>query len=442
MRKIVLVTCVISLVTGGLEAQGAPRGSTAPSAEPELLDVHGAGAQRSDPKSGDPADYPSGHGPQGDVVRIYNYVRPVRSTSSAERPYAIVDTAQASFFDERGTITRPGEGDAFYGQDAHYRGVAPRYRDNGDGTVTDEVTGLTWQRDAGAKMTWSEALAAVGDFTLADHDDWRLPSIKELYSLIDFRGRDVSVSMRTGSGTFVPFLNTEFFAFEYGDESAGERIIDSQFLSSTRYVSTTMGGDETVFGVNFADGRIKGYPIETQRGGETAFFVLLVRGNEAYGMNDFVDNGDGTVTDLATGLMWLQDDYGPVEWAAALAWAEGLEAAGYDDWRVPDAKELQSIVDYARSPDTTDSAAIDPIFSVAAIVDEGGGTNYPFYWTSTTHADSEGAGRSAVYFAFGEALGFMSGGSHQGFGDDRRPPGGPSGGRRPGEGARQPPRGR
>jgi len=42
------------------------------------LDVHGAGAQRSDPKIGNPADYPQGHGPQGDAIRIYNYVRLVR----------------------------------------------------------------------------------------------------------------------------------------------------------------------------------------------------------------------------------------------------------------------------------------------------------------------------------------------------------------------------
>jgi hypothetical protein len=42
------------------------------------VDVHGAGAQRSDPKSGDPADWPTGNGPQGDAVRIYNYVRLVR----------------------------------------------------------------------------------------------------------------------------------------------------------------------------------------------------------------------------------------------------------------------------------------------------------------------------------------------------------------------------
>lgn len=47
-----------------------------------LLDVHGAGAQRSDPKTGDPDNYPYGHGPQGDVIRIYNYVRLVRNTEN------------------------------------------------------------------------------------------------------------------------------------------------------------------------------------------------------------------------------------------------------------------------------------------------------------------------------------------------------------------------
>ncbi len=48
-----------------------------------LLDVHGAGAQRSDFKTGDPSDYPDGHGPQGDVVRIFNYVRLVRYAVSS-----------------------------------------------------------------------------------------------------------------------------------------------------------------------------------------------------------------------------------------------------------------------------------------------------------------------------------------------------------------------
>ena len=43
------------------------------------IDVHGAGAHRSDPKAGDPAEYSEGHGPQGDAIRIYNYVRLVRN---------------------------------------------------------------------------------------------------------------------------------------------------------------------------------------------------------------------------------------------------------------------------------------------------------------------------------------------------------------------------
>jgi hypothetical protein len=71
-------------------------------------------------------------------------------------------------------------------------------------------------------------------------------------------------------------------------------------------------------------------------------------------------------------------------------------------------KELQSIVDYTRSPATTNSAAIDSIFSTTSIIDEGGDTNYPYYWTSTTHANMFNSGNYGVYVAFGEALGWMN----------------------------------
>ena len=47
----------------------------------EWQDVHGAGSQKSDPKSGDPDDYPTGAGPQGDAIRIYSAVRLVRDLS-------------------------------------------------------------------------------------------------------------------------------------------------------------------------------------------------------------------------------------------------------------------------------------------------------------------------------------------------------------------------
>jgi hypothetical protein len=44
----------------------------------QLIDVHGAGAQRADFKRGNPAQFPRGFGPQGDEVRITNFVRCVR----------------------------------------------------------------------------------------------------------------------------------------------------------------------------------------------------------------------------------------------------------------------------------------------------------------------------------------------------------------------------
>ena len=67
-----------------------------------------------------------------------------------------------------------------------------------------------------------------------------------------------------------------------------------------------------MFGVNFADGRIKGYGISDPRNPSVGkmFFVIYVRGNTSYGINNFVDNGNGTIADLATGLIWMQADSG------------------------------------------------------------------------------------------------------------------------------------
>ncbi len=326
--------------------------------------------------------------------------------ATVDLSYPIVDTGQVLFYDDSDKIEAPGIGEAFFGQDAGYDGLQPSYTDNGDGTLTDLTTGLMWQQDPGDKTTYAEAAAGADSFGLAGYDDWRLPSIKELYSLIQFSGVDPNC-MEAGCDT-IPFIDTDFFVFQYGDIDAGERVIDSQWATSTLYVGTTMGGNDTMFGVNFADGRIKGYPITDPQGGEKAFFVIYVRGNPDYGVNDFVDNGDGTVSDVATGLMWQQgDSIDGMDWSEALDYCTALDTGGYDEWRLPNAKELQSIVDYTRSTAITDSAAIDPIFSASAITDEGGGTNYGFYWTGTTHARDVVGGRDAVYVAFGEALGWM-----------------------------------
>ena len=167
-----------------------------------------------------------------------------------------------------------------------------------------------------------------------------------------------------------------------------------------------MGGAKTMFGVNFADGRIKGYPVKSPRG-EKTFHVLYVRGNLEYGKNKFRDNGDGTITDEATGLTWMKADSGKgMDWPSALEYAEGMDFAGHSDWRLPTAKELQSIVDYTRSPDTTNSAAIDSVFEATEITNEGGEKDFAQYWSSTSHVGSRGAS-TAVYINFGRSLGWM-----------------------------------
>ena len=322
----------------------------------------------------------------------------------------VVDTGQEGCYSNGQEIPCPQPGESFYGQDAQYDGAQPSYVDHGDETVTDLNTGLMWQKTPSDKATWAEAVAGAERLDLAGYDDWRLPTIKELYSLIDFSG-----STGTSAETSVPYIDTDYFDFEYGEPSAGERFIDAQYWSSTEYVGTTMNGDATVFGVNFADGRIKGYPKEFPTGDANTQFVRYVRGNPDYGVNHFVDNGDpsapdgtsasgqaGTITDLATGLMWMQADSGTtMNWEQALDYAESLEFAGYDDWRLPNAKELQSIVDYTRAPDAQEpaqrGAAIAPVFDITS--------DDSYFWTSTTHLD--GNRYWAAYIAFGEAWGYM-----------------------------------
>ncbi|MBD3160908.1 MAG: DUF1566 domain-containing protein [Candidatus Latescibacteria bacterium] len=323
--------------------------------------------------------------------------------SAAGATTVVIDTDQHQCYDDQVAIPCPDPGDPFFGQDAQHEGTQPAFQDNGDGTVTDLRTGLMWQQSFIEDISWDDATSGAETFELAGYTDWRLPTIKELYSLIQFDG-----VCGTDSLSSIPFIDRDYFEFAYGTT----RFIDHQEWSSNTYVGAVFDGQEAAFGVNFADGRIKGYP-KSMHGSPNLMEARYVRDGADYGVNDFHDNGDGTITDHATGLMWTQgDSESAMNWEDALAWVQARNDEshlGHDDWRLPDAKELQGILDYTRAPDATGTAAIDPAFRCTEITNEGGDPDYPWYWTGTTHLDGppDIQPAKAAYVCFGRALGWM-----------------------------------
>ncbi|WP_232504439.1 Lcl C-terminal domain-containing protein [Sulfuricella denitrificans] len=308
---------------------------------------------------------------------------PIANTTSAKS--RVVDTAQVYCFDDNGAvITCPQRGEKFFGQDAQFIGTQPAYRDNGDGTVSDLNTGLVWQKAHNAKRVgYSEARRDCEALVLGGKHDWRLPSLKELFSIADFSGSQ-------GTGRF--YLDSRYFNMAYpsatddmGREASHHPEMMGQTWSSTLYTGNHMGrGVEAAFFFNFFDGHIKNAPTS----GPFSLFHRCVRGAEYLGHNDFSNNKDGSVSDNATGLTWQQADDGKTrDWPEALRYCSTLNLAGKRYWRLPNVKELQSIVDYSRNDPAIDTR----IFTQT---DRNG-----WYWSSTTHGDNT---RMASYVCFGK----------------------------------------
>ncbi len=318
----------------------------------------------------------------------------ISDNTATTSSYNLVDTAQTSCYDHDGEeITCPESGEAFAGQDAQYSRNPFNLADNGDTTVSDNITGLQWQQvPENRGLSWQEAVDYCSELDLGGYDDWRIPTTKELFSISDF-----------SKGW--PYLDTTYFYTALSEVSKDEQFWTEQ------YAGTTLeGGSNAAFGVNHGTGHIKAYPAEVS--GPFGNYVRCVRGT-TYGINDFFDNGDGTVTDKATGLMWEQADSGRgMNWEDALAYAESATTAGYNDWRLPNIKELQSIVDYRYSPSASEAANLGPaidttFFNITAI--ESGTTDYDpdygYFWSSTSAIFNKDSTDYyyAWYVAFGTA---------------------------------------
>ncbi len=319
-------------------------------------------------------------------------------------------TGQTQCYDEHGDMMLcPKPTERLYGQDANHADINPmsytKLDDSGrellDSAtlwvmVRDNVTGLIWENKQGLlddvknydkphdpdnTYTWFDPTApdrgkpgngtdskdfidALNSASFGGFNDWRLPTAKELGTIVNY-----SIPYPG------PTIDSGFF----------QSTVPAFYWSSTTYAFRT----SFAWGVFFDAPFLYGYDYTNDK--STSRYIRAVRGGLSGGV--YKNNGDGTVTDTSTGLMWQQTGYDITKtWEEALLYCEvelnsGLGFGGYRDWRMPNIKELRNLVDRSR---------YNPAINTGDFPD----TVPSFYWSSTTpyHGTDYAWG---VYFSFG-----------------------------------------
>jgi len=103
--------------------------------------------------------------------------------------------------------------------------------------------------------------------------------------------------------------------------------------------------------------------------------LLIMIGASMLLYSAFSRDGSGMITDSVTGLVWQDNETVQKTWVKAISYCEALTLGGNDDWRLPNKKELLSIVYY-----DTYNPAISSVFQKTTLYDD--------YWTSTTYVDN------------------------------------------------------
>ncbi len=331
------------------------------------------------------------------------------------------------------------------GEDGELRKGAPlTYVDNGDGTVTDVNTGLMWEKlshdgtvhDEHNTYTWTNVFAHVATLNrtnFAGHADWRLPNVRELLSIVTYQnliptvtpafdnrcssGCDVTRCSCTFSGDtwtstsetaspsrqwFVDFQDAQVGAGLEGGTGPARAVRDTSTGCPLPATGQTTCWNSSGNVISCAG---TGQDGELRRGAPLAY----------------ADNGNGTVTDLNTGLVWekvsddgtVHDKDNTYTWANAftghVATLNATSFAGHTDWRLPNVRELQSIVNYQSS---------SPMVSSAFKTNCGPGcpatgcscTASGNYWSSTSSVSSPSRAWF-VSFRYGNVDAFSSSGS-------------------------------
>jgi hypothetical protein len=275
----------------------------------------------------------------------------------------------------------PEPGQDCYGQDGSYRmGQARSYTKLTDGgielpdwseewsMVRDNATGLVWEMKNPANQnnsyTWDDAKKYCEDLVHGHYEDWRLPTVEEISTLVD-----------AGVAYPGPAVDAAYFPYMIGG------IGGYGYWTSKSVLML----EDRAWAIRFSDGILNCDDINLFD------LVVAVRGDRIK-PSAFHDNGDGTVTDTVTGLMWQKESLrkGNKEafsWGDALDACENLSLAGYADWRLPNKNELQTLAEYYW---------LFPAINTDYFPD----TASQYYWSSTPSA-SDAWGAWGVHFGRG-----------------------------------------
>jgi hypothetical protein len=276
------------------------------------------------------------------------------------------DTGIDKCYNETVQISCPSPGQDFYGQDAQYGVTNMNFTDNLDGTITDNKTGIKWMKcsygqsygagscsGSATTANWSNAKTNCANLNFAGQTGWRLPSFFELETIVNY-------------GKSMPALDSIFVVQQgYYYWTSDEYKVDT----TKAWVLYSSYGNS-----NYNNLKTNLSPFRCARLGNLQ-------------VQQFTDNGDGTVTDAGAGLMWEKSpSTSAMNWKNALKYCEDLTLAGYPDWRLPDIKELSSLADLTRY-----NPAINTTYFAAQSL---------YYWSSSVYAPVTGYAWG-VYFDSG-----------------------------------------